>query len=40
VALCGFTLSLQFAKTDPFFDLLHGDLRFEAVEQKVTGETP
>ncbi len=29
---------LQFIKTDPFFDPLHGDPRFEAVVQKVTGE--
>jgi TolB-like protein/Tfp pilus assembly protein PilF len=29
---------LQFIKTDPFFDPLHGDPRFEAVVQKVTGQ--
>ena len=29
---------LQFLKTDPFFDPLHGDPHFEAIVQKVTGE--
>jgi len=28
---------LQFIKTDPFFDSLRGDPRFEAVVQKVAG---
>jgi len=31
---------LQFIKTDPFFDPLRGDPRFEAVVQKVAGEKP